>query len=62
MSEPYSARLARRHNDANVLAMGGRVVGVELAKMIVDEFLTNSPQGGRHAERRAQIARLDDAR
>ncbi len=62
VSEPYSARLARRHNDANVLAMGGRVVGVELAKMIVDEFLTNSPQGGRHAERRAQIARLDDAR
>lgn len=62
VSEPYSARLARLHNDANVLAMGGRVVGVELAKMIVDEFIGTKPEGGRHAERREQLAALDAAR
>ncbi len=62
VSEPYSARLARQHNDANVLAMGGRVVGVELAKMIVDEFIGTAPEGGRHAERRAKLAAMDDGR
>jgi ribose 5-phosphate isomerase B len=62
VSEPYSARMARLHNDANVLGMGGRVLGPELAKMIVDEFLNNEPEGGRHAERRKLIAELDDER
>ncbi len=62
VSEPYSARMSRLHNDANVLGLGGRVVGPELAKMIVDEFLNNAPEGGRHAERRALIAELDDQR
>ena len=50
-SEPYSAAMARQHNDANMLAMGTRVVGSELAKMIVHEFLTNQFLGGIHAKR-----------
>ncbi len=50
-SEPYSARLSRQHNNANVLCFGARVVGVELAKMIVDEWLAAEFQGGRHQTR-----------
>ena len=50
-SEPYTARLARQHNDANVLAFGARVIGIELAKMIVDEFLSAKFEGGRHQRR-----------
>ncbi len=45
------ARLARQHNDANVLAMGGRVVGVSLAESIVDNFIRSTFDGGRHSER-----------
>ena len=47
-SEPYSARMSRRHNNTNVLTFGARVVGVEMAKMIVDEWLDNEYEGGRH--------------
>ena len=54
-SEPYSARLSRLHNDANVLCMGARVVGPELAKMILDAFLEAEFEGGRHAERVGKI-------
>jgi len=50
-SEPYSAELSRRHNDSNMLAFGARVVGVELAKMIVDHWLKASFEGGRHQRR-----------
>ena len=50
-SEPYTAKLSRMHNDSNVLAFGARVVGVELAKMIVDEWLIASFEGGRHQRR-----------
>ena len=39
VSEPYSAKLTRQHNNANIISFGSRVVGSELAKMIVDEFL-----------------------
>lgn len=41
-SEPYSAKLTKQHNNANIIAFGARVVGVELAKMILDEFLEQS--------------------
>ncbi|GAB78794.1 ribose-5-phosphate isomerase [Austwickia chelonae] len=58
VSEPYSARLARQHNDANMLALGGRVVAPEYATMIVDEFLTAQFEGGRHAQRVALIERF----
>ncbi len=54
-SEPLSARMARQHNDANVLCMGARVVGTGTAIDIVDAFLAASFEGGRHAPRVAKI-------
>ncbi len=51
VSEPLSARLAREHNDANVIAMGGRLVGVEMARACLDAFLATPFGGGRHAGR-----------
>ncbi|GHV33621.1 ribose 5-phosphate isomerase B [Clostridia bacterium] len=54
-SEPYTALLSRRHNNANALAFGARVVGTELAKMIVDAFLSGVFEGGRHADRVAML-------
>lgn len=50
-SEPYSAMLSRQHNNTNVLAIGARVVGIELAKMIVDAWLNAEFEGGRHLDR-----------
>lgn len=50
-SEPYTARLSRMHNDSNVLAFGARVVGDEMAKMITDQWLDASFEGGRHQRR-----------
>ena len=47
-SEPYSARLSRQHNNTNILAFGARVVGIELAKMIIEEWLNAEFEGGRH--------------
>jgi len=58
-SEPYSARLSRQHNDTNVLCLGARVVGLELAKMIVDEWLAAEFEGGRHAVRVKMIAEIE---
>jgi len=58
----YTARMARAHNDANVLAMGARVVGVGLAEEIVDLFLGTPFDGGRHARRVAEIMALEDER
>ena len=55
----YTARLAREHNDANVLSMGARVVGVGLAEEIVDTFLSTDFEGGRHARRVAQLSELE---
>lgn len=50
-SEPYTARMSRAHNDCKVLAFGARVVGAELAKMIVDVWLNTEFEGGRHQRR-----------
>lgn len=50
-SEPVSARLAKEHNDANIIAFGARIVGVETAKAIVEAWLNSEFQGGRHADR-----------
>ena len=61
-SEPYSAQMGREHNDANMLSIGARVVGSELAKMIVRTFLTSEFLGERHARRVAQINAVDDER
>jgi ribose 5-phosphate isomerase B len=51
VSEPVSARLAREHNDANVIAMGARLIGVDMAKACVDAFLTTEFGGDRHQRR-----------
>ena len=58
-SEPYTAKLTVEHNDANIIAMGARVVGSELAKMIVDSFFDAKFQGGRHAERVRMISDIE---
>jgi ribose 5-phosphate isomerase B len=51
----YTARMARAHNDANVLALGSRVVGPGVAEAIVEAFIATEFEGGRHAERIAKI-------
>ncbi len=59
-SEPYSARMTVEHNDANIIAMGARVVGSELAKMIVDAFFDARFEGGRHAMRVEMIHAIEE--
>ena len=55
VNEPLSAALARQHNDANVLALGGRLTGIELAKACITAFLTTDFDGGRHQRRVDQL-------
>src|ERR671918_2168348 len=55
----YTARLARAHNDANVLGLGGRILGEGLALAIVDLFLATPFEGGRHQRRVAQLAEIE---
>lgn len=59
VTEEWSARDAVEHVDVNVLTLGQRVLGPELAKSIVDAYLGASPQGGRHERRREKIAALE---
>lgn len=59
-SEPYSAKMSRLHNDTNILAFGVRVVGPELAKMIVDEWLEAEFEGGRHKRRVDMITDIEN--
>ena len=56
----YTARMARAHNDANVVTIGARIVGVGLAEEIVDAFLSTPFDGGRHALRVDMITALED--
>lgn len=58
-SEPYSALLSRQHNDTNILAMGSRVVGGDLALMILDAWLDGTFEGGRHQRRVEMIADIE---
>ena len=58
-SEPYSARMSRQHNNANVLCFGARVIGPEMAKMIIDEWLAAEFLGGRHQMRVDKISALE---
>lgn len=58
-SDTYSARMTRAHNDANMLAMGGRVLGPCLACDIVDSFLAGEFEGGRHQRRVDQITQIE---
>ena len=60
-SDYFSAKFTRLHNDANVLCMGGRVVGPGLAIEMVDIFLNTEFEGGRHIERINKIKRIEDS-
>jgi ribose 5-phosphate isomerase B len=57
----YTASLSRRHNDANVLAMGGRIVGFGLADEVVTVWLATAFEGGRHQRRIEQIAEIENS-
>ncbi len=58
-SEPYSARLSKEHNNTNVLAFGSRVIGIELAKMIVEQWLDAKFLGDRHQKRVDMITEIE---
>ena len=60
-ADPVTARLGREHNDANVLAMGARIIGREVALACVAAFMTAEFQGGRHARRLDKIRALEDS-
>lgn len=59
-SEPYTAKLSKEHNNTNILAFGARVVGSELAKMIVDSWLEAKFEGGRHQTRIDMITSIEN--
>ncbi len=59
-SEPYTARLSREHNNTNILAFGSRVIGSELAKMIIQQWLEAEFEGGRHANRVEMIGNIEE--
>lgn len=59
-SEPYSAKLSKEHNNSNIIAFGSRVVGVDLAKMIVKEWLDAKYEGGRHSNRINMISKIEN--
>ena len=59
-SEPLSAEMTRRHNDAHMLAMGGGLIGPNLAERIVEVFLNTPFEGGRHQRRVNKISALED--
>jgi len=61
-SDCFSAKYTRLHNDANILCLGGRVVGAGLACELVDLFLTTPFEGGRHQRRVDQITAIENAR
>lgn len=58
-SEPYSALMSREHNDANILALGSRVVGPELAKMIIDVWLSGTFSESIHSKRLKMISEIE---
>lgn len=59
-SDPCSARLTKQHNNANIIAFGARIVGIELAKMIVDAWLDTEFEGGRHQTRIDMISAIEE--
>jgi ribose 5-phosphate isomerase B len=58
VSEPYAAKMSRRHNDSNILCLGGRFLGRDLAIEVVDVWLSEAFEGGRHKRRVEMIERL----
>ncbi len=61
-SEPYSAKMSRLHNNSNMMALGSRVVGTELARMIVETWLDADFEGGRHQRRVDLISAIEDGK
>ncbi len=58
-SDPYTAKLSKQHNNTNIVAFGARVIGIETAKMIVDEWLAAEFEGGRHQRRVDMIMEIE---
>ena len=58
-SDPYTAKLSKQHNNTNIVAFGARVIGIETAKMIVDEWLGAEFEGGRHQTRVDMIMEIE---
>jgi ribose 5-phosphate isomerase B len=58
VAEPYSTELARHHNDANCIALGSRLTGIDMAKACVSAFLATAFDGGRHQRRVDQLSHL----
>ena len=58
-SDPYTAKLSKQHNNTNIIAFGARVIGIETAKMIVDEWLAAEYEGGRHQTRIDMITEIE---
>ncbi|HVM31436.1 MAG TPA: ribose 5-phosphate isomerase B [Candidatus Limnocylindrales bacterium] len=61
-SDPVTARLGREHNDANVLSMGARIVGLQVALDCVEAFIAGQFEGGRHVARLSKLAELEGGR
>lgn len=59
-SDPYTAKLSKQHNNTNIIAFGARVIGIETAKMIVDEWLSAEYEGGRHQIRIDMISEIEE--
>ena len=58
-SEPYTAKLSKMHNNTNIIAFGARVIGIETAKMIVDEWVGAEFEGGRHGTRVDMLTEIE---
>ena len=58
-SEPYTAKYSRLHNNCNVLCFGARVIGIEMAKLMIDEFVGTAFEGGRHQRRVDEIMDIE---
>ena len=59
-SEPFTAKLSKQHNNTNIIAFGARVIGIETAKMIVDEWVAAEFEGGRHQRRIDMISEIEE--
>ena len=59
-SEPYTAKLSKQHNNSNIIAIGARVIGIETAKMIVDEWLGAEYESGRHQVRVDMLREIEE--
>lgn len=61
VSDAFSAKMSRAHNDCNVLCIGARVIGTEVAKMIVESFVKTKFEGGRHSRRIGKITEIEES-